>query len=95
MNNYKTTPITTNNSIKSSKDKNSQNSNNRKNSNSNENKKKNAINCKLISIAPKSKNPQQKILLQNNNSNNNNLKSLMKKFSMSNMNKEKKIKKRN
>ena len=93
LNNYKTTPITTNNSIKSSKDKNSQNSNNRKNSNSNENKKKNAINCKLISIAPKSKNTQQKILLQNNNSNNNNLKSLMKKFSMSNMNKEKKTKK--
>ena len=85
FNTYKTTPITTKNSVKSSKEKNIQNSNNHKNSNSNDNKKKNSINCKLISIAPKNK-----IIQKKNFQNNNNLKSLMKKFSISNINKENK-----
>ena len=90
LSNFKTTSTTTKNSIKSSKEKNNQNSNNNyKKDNSNENKKINAINSKLISIGTKKKISQQKLIIQNNN----NLNSIMKKFSISNINKNKKVKK--
>ena len=86
INNYRTTPITT----KNSKEKNLSNSNsNHKKDNSNDNKKINAMKGKIISMGPKKKISQQKLIIQNNN----NLKSLMKKFSISNINKGKKIKK--
>ena len=90
LNNFKTTSTTAKNSIKSSKEKTNQNSNNNyKKDNSNENQKLNAINGKLVSLGPKKKISHQKLIIQNNN----NLKSIMKKFSISNINKNKKIKK--
>ena len=92
-NNFRTTPITTKNSIKNSKEKNMINSNtNHKNDKNNENKKSN-INGKIICLGQKKKISQQKLKIQNNN----NLKSLMKKFSISNINKNTKndIKKNN
>ena len=85
-NNFKTTPITTKNSAKNSKEKNIKNSNtNHKENNSKDNKKSNKNN-KIISMGTKKKINQQKLIIQNNN----NLKSLMKKFSISNINKNKK-----
>ena len=88
-NNFKTTPITTKNSAKNSKEKNIKNSNsNHKENNSKDNKKSNKNN-KIISMGTKKKINQQKLIIQNNN----NLKSLMKKFSISNLNKNKKNKK--
>ena len=88
-NNFKTTPITTKNSAKNSKEKNIKNSNsNHKENNSKDNKKYNKNN-KIISMGTKKKINQQKLIIQNNN----NLKSLMKKFSISNINKNKKNKK--
>ena len=88
-NNFKTTPITTKNSAKNSKEKNIKNSNsNHKENNSKDNKKSNKNN-KIISMGTKKKINQQKLIIQNNN----NLKSLMKKFSISNINKNKKNKK--
>ena len=85
-NNFKTTPITTKNSAKNSKEKNIKNSNtNHKENNSKDNKKQNKNN-KIISMGTKKKINQQKLIIQNNN----NLKSLMKKFSISNINKNKK-----
>ena len=83
INNYRTTPITT----KNSKEKNISNSNtNHKKDNSNDNKK-NSMNGKIVSMGPKKK-IQQKLIIQNIN-----LKTLMKKFSISNINKGKKMKK--
>ena len=88
-NNFKTTPITTKNSAKNSKEKNIKNCNsNHKENNSKDNKKSNKNN-KIISMGTKKKINQQKLIIQNNN----NLKSLMKKFSISNINKNKKNKK--
>ena len=87
-NNFRTTPITTKNSIKNSKEKNMINSNtNHKNDKNNENKKS-IINGKIISLGQKKKISQQKLKMQNDS----NLKSLMKKFSISNINKNKKTK---
>ena len=87
INNFKTTPITT----KNSKEKNIKNSNssNHKKENSNDNKKINQLNGKVITMGPKKKTNQQKIITLKNN---NDLNSLMKKFSISNLNKGIKMK---
>ena len=88
INSFKTTPITTKNSKEKNNFKNS-NSSNHKKDNSNDNKKINQLNGKVISMAAKKKINQQKIIIKNNND----LKSLMKKFSISNLNKGIKMKK--
>ena len=87
INNFKTTPITT----KNSKEKNIKNSNssNHKKENSNDNNKINQLNGKVITMGPKKKTNQQKIITLKNN---NDLNSLMKKFSISNLNKGIKMK---
>ena len=89
INSFKITSMTSKNSMKNSKEKNYQNSIiNHKSDNSNENKKNNDMKNKIISNGPKMK-INQKLIIQNNN----NLKSLIKKFSISNMNNNKKVNK--